>query len=69
MHHPTTGFKVASKDADILNEYMDEFENANTQTRNNILEKVMGELYKLQPSNPTCGDSLLSEPRGHEELA
>ena len=51
VHCPTTGFKVTSKDADILNEYMDEFENADTQTRDNILEKAMGELYKLRPGN------------------
>lgn len=30
---------------------MGEFEQADTQMRNNILEKAMGELYRLRPSN------------------
>lgn len=30
---------------------MDEFQEADTQMRNKILEKVMGEVYKRQPGN------------------
>jgi hypothetical protein len=51
MHPPTTGFKITPQDTNILDGYIDEFEKADTQTRNNILEKVMGELYRLRPDN------------------
>ena len=32
---------------------MEEFENADSQMRNKILETSMGELYKLRPANST----------------
>jgi hypothetical protein len=51
LHPPTNGFKLTPEDANILNEYIDEFEQADTQMRNNILEKAMGELYRLRPGN------------------
>jgi hypothetical protein len=53
MHVPTTGFQFTSEDKTILNRYMDEFERADKQMRNNILEKVMGELYRPRPGNST----------------
>jgi hypothetical protein len=46
-----TGFQFTPEDTSILNRYMDEFEQADTQMRNNILEKVMGEIYRLRPGN------------------
>jgi hypothetical protein len=51
MHPPTTGFQFTPEDTNILNKYLDEFEQADTQMRNNILEKVMGELYRLRLGN------------------
>jgi hypothetical protein len=51
MHPPTTSFKITPQDANILEGYMDDFEQADTQTRSNILEKAMGEMYRLRPEN------------------
>jgi hypothetical protein len=51
MHPPATGFQFTPEDKDVLNKYMDEFEQADTQMRNNIVEKVMGELYQFWPGN------------------
>jgi hypothetical protein len=48
---PADGFKLTPEDGNILNKFMDEFEWADTQMRNNILEKAMGELYRLRPGN------------------
>ncbi|KAH9016363.1 hypothetical protein EDB84DRAFT_1567258 [Lactarius hengduanensis] len=45
------GFKLSPQDVTILRGYMDEFEEADTQMRNKILEKAMGEIYKRQPGN------------------
>jgi hypothetical protein len=45
------GFKLSPQDVTILRGYMDEFQEADTQMRNKILEKVMGEVYKRQPGN------------------
>ncbi|KAH9036288.1 hypothetical protein EDB84DRAFT_1437709 [Lactarius hengduanensis] len=45
------GFKLSPQDVTILRGYMDEFEQADTQMRNKILEKAMGEVYKRQPGN------------------
>jgi hypothetical protein len=44
-------FKVTPEDANILKEYIVEFQEADTETWNKILEKSMGELYKLHPRN------------------
>jgi hypothetical protein len=46
---PPSGFEITPEDRKILETYMNEFEKADTQMRNNILEKVMGELYRLRP--------------------
>jgi hypothetical protein len=53
MHLPTTSFQFTPEDKTVLKRYMDEFEQADKHMRNNILEKVMGELYKLRPGNST----------------
>ncbi|KAF8269100.1 hypothetical protein EI94DRAFT_1799598 [Lactarius quietus] len=44
-------FKVTPEDANILNEYIVEFQEGNTGARNTLLERVMGELYNLRPSD------------------
>lgn len=51
MDTQTSVFKVTPEDANILNEYIVDFQEADTETRNRILEKAMGELYKLRPGN------------------
>jgi hypothetical protein len=53
MHPPTDGFTITPQDTDILRGYVEEFENADSQMRNKILETSMGELYKLRPANST----------------
>lgn len=45
------GFSITPKDASILKGHLDEFQTANTETRNRILEMAMGELYALRPSS------------------
>lgn len=52
-HPPTNGFKITLEDANIFRGYMNEFEAADTQMRRRILEKVIGEVYRLRPSNST----------------
>jgi hypothetical protein len=51
MNTQTSVFKVTLEDANILNEYIVEFQEADTETCNKLLEKSMGELYKLHPRN------------------
>jgi hypothetical protein len=51
MDTQTGVFKVTPEDANILNGYIVEFQEADTETRNKILEKSMGELYELRPRN------------------
>jgi len=46
---PAEGFFVTPKDASILMPYLQEFQNADTDTRKKILGKVIGELYALRP--------------------
>jgi hypothetical protein len=45
------GFAITPQDTSILKGYIEDFHNANTETRNKLLEKVMGELYSLWPPN------------------
>ncbi|KAH8982456.1 hypothetical protein EDB86DRAFT_3086113 [Lactarius hatsudake] len=45
------GFKLSPQDVTILRGYMDEFEQADAQMRNKILEKAVGEVYRRQPDN------------------
>jgi hypothetical protein len=51
MNPPTNGFGITTQDATILKGYIDEFEKADTQVRNKILEKTMGERYRLRPGD------------------
>ncbi|KAF8263344.1 hypothetical protein EI94DRAFT_1704055 [Lactarius quietus] len=51
MHALASIFKVTPEDANILNEYIVEFQEGNTGARNTLLERVMGELYNLHPSD------------------
>jgi hypothetical protein len=50
-HPPKDGFKMTPHDINILRRYMEEFEQSDTQMRNKILEKAMGEIYRLRPGN------------------
>lgn len=45
------GFVITLRDASVLQEFLEEFQGANTQTWNKILRKAMGELYALHPPN------------------
>lgn len=45
------GFTITPKTATILKEHMVDFQKADTETRNRILETVMGEIYALLPPN------------------
>lgn len=50
--HPRTEvFTITSKDAEILNGYIDEFHQSDTQVRNTILEKAMGDIYREHRGN------------------
>ena len=51
MHPQTEVFTITPKDAEILNGYIDEFHHANTQVRNTILEKAMGNIYHKHHEN------------------
>ncbi|KAI9430605.1 hypothetical protein H4582DRAFT_2063620 [Lactarius indigo] len=46
-----TGFSITPQDGDILLEYLDEFQEADTHDHTRIVEKAMGELYHLHPAN------------------
>lgn len=48
---PAEGFSITLKDASILKLYVQEFQNADTDSRKKILGKVTGELYALRPPN------------------
>ena len=49
MHRTGSDFKITKEDKSVLMRYTDEFEQADTQMRKNVLEKAMGELYRLRP--------------------
>ncbi|KAH9009281.1 hypothetical protein EDB84DRAFT_1571316 [Lactarius hengduanensis] len=44
------GFSITPRDADILREYLEEFQCADTPLRTRIIEKAMAQLYRLHPS-------------------
>ncbi|KAH9020694.1 hypothetical protein EDB85DRAFT_1896072 [Lactarius pseudohatsudake] len=44
------GFSITPRDADILREYLEEFQCADTPLRTRIIEKAMAQLYRLRPS-------------------
>jgi hypothetical protein len=45
------GFTITPQDIDILQQYLEEFQEADTSLRTKIIEKVMAELYQLRPTN------------------
>ena len=45
------GFIITPDDIGILQEYLEEFQEADTSLRTRIIEKAMAELYRLRPSN------------------
>jgi hypothetical protein len=44
-----SGFAITPKDTDILQQYLEEFQEADSSLRTKIIEKAMGELYQLRP--------------------
>jgi hypothetical protein len=46
-----TGFAFTPQDIDILQNYLEEFQKADTSLRTKIIEKVMAELYWLRPAS------------------
>lgn len=44
-------FQVTPEDAEILTGYLDEFDESNTAAKRKILEKAMGDLYRLRPND------------------
>ena len=44
-------FKIGDAEADILQTYLQEFQEADTSLRVKIIEKTMAELYMLQPED------------------
>jgi hypothetical protein len=46
-----TGFTITPQDTVILQQYLDEFQEADTNLRSKIIEKAMAELYQLRPVN------------------
>lgn len=50
-HLHTEAFQITPNDAEVLKGYIDEFQYADTQMRNTILEKAMGDVYRHRPGN------------------
>lgn len=44
-----SGFTITSRDSDILQNYLDEFQEANTNLRTIVIERAMAQLYELRP--------------------
>jgi hypothetical protein len=44
-------FLIAKEDADILWQYLDEFQNADTGSHANIIQRAMAEVYQHHPPN------------------
>jgi hypothetical protein len=61
IHAQTNIFKVTPEDVNILNEYIVEFEEANTGARHTLLEKILGALYALHPPNTVFDKSDIKE--------
>ncbi|KAH9009513.1 hypothetical protein EDB83DRAFT_2322736 [Lactarius deliciosus] len=51
IDHALEGVKLTPQDVHILKGYLEDFEKADTQTWNRILEKAMGDVYHLRPAN------------------
>ncbi|KAH9177960.1 hypothetical protein EDB89DRAFT_2064338 [Lactarius sanguifluus] len=50
-HDYDLGFSITPQDADILQEYLQEFQAANTSLHSRIIEKAMAQLYLLCPAS------------------
>src|SRR6266571_3848984 len=50
-HHAADPLILTPQDINILKEYVEEFEQADTQLRKKILERAMGDIYRLRPGN------------------
>jgi hypothetical protein len=46
-----TCFSIAKEDADILWQYLDEFQNADTGSHANVIQRAMAEVYQHHPPN------------------
>ena len=46
-----SGFAITPKDTEILQQYLEEFQEADSSLRTKIIEKAMAELYLLRPDN------------------
>jgi hypothetical protein len=44
-------FSIAREDADILRQHLDEFQNADTDSRANVIQRAMAEVYQRHPPN------------------
>jgi hypothetical protein len=64
MNPPADGFRITTQDSSILKGYMNEFEQGDTPMRNKIIERAMGELYKLWPGNSSF-DKKQDHREGH----
>jgi hypothetical protein len=51
-HRSDTVFVLTPADKALLQEHLDEFQDADKGARMIIIERVMGQLYQLRPSNP-----------------
>ena len=45
------GFTIACQESDILKGYLEDFQQADTGGRANIIQMAMGEIYQLRPPN------------------
>jgi hypothetical protein len=44
-------FQITSHDTNILQHYLDEFQRGDTSARTLLIDRIMGELYRLRPVN------------------
>ena len=44
-------FQITSHDTNILQHYLDEFQRGDTSARTLLINRIMGELYRLRPVN------------------
>lgn len=45
------GFTITPQDTNILQHYLEEFQGGDTSARTALIDKIMGELYRLRPVN------------------
>jgi hypothetical protein len=44
-------FTITAQDAQILQHYLEDFQPRNTSVRTELIDRIMGELYRLRPVN------------------